>query len=87
MKPDFVEPGQVLTVTAEIVKQDEQLTWLKANGTVQGSVAVSARLILERFNVADRRGLGGDNDDYTRRKLREEFDVLYQPTESHETVG
>ena len=51
---DFVEPGQVLTVTVEITKQDEQLTWLKASGSVQGNVAVSARLILERFNGADR---------------------------------
>ena len=84
---DFVEPGQVLTVTVEITKQDEQLTWFKASGTVQGSVAVSARLILERFNVADRQGLGSDNDNYTRCKLREEFDVLYQPTESLEAVG
>ena len=50
----FVQPGQELTVTAEITKQDEQLTSLKAKGTVAGEMAMSARLVLDRFNQADR---------------------------------
>ena len=50
---DFVQPGQVLQVTAELQKRDGRLTWLKARGTVDGSVAVSARLVLDRYNLAD----------------------------------
>src|SRR5688500_12766406 len=49
---DFVKPGQELVVSAEILKQDETTTTLKAQGTIGGNVAVTARLVLERYNVA-----------------------------------
>jgi 3-hydroxyacyl-[acyl-carrier-protein] dehydratase len=50
---DFVQPGQRLVVTAKILKEDGALTTLKTEGTVDGSVAVTARLILARSNLAD----------------------------------
>ncbi len=83
----FVQPGDVLALTAEIVKQDERLTWLKTSGTVDGTLAVSARLVLERFNLADRQPTRASVDAYTRRKLREEFEVLYQPSALPEKVS
>jgi 3-hydroxyacyl-[acyl-carrier-protein] dehydratase len=49
----FVEPGQTLTVTAEILSQDERETKLKAHGHVDGKPTVSARLILQRYNLSD----------------------------------
>ena len=73
----FVEPGQVLTVTAEILEQDDHRTQLKAQGTVDGSVAVSARLILERFNLQDRDPLRAATDIYARLRMREEFELVY----------
>ena len=79
---DFVEPGQLLTVTAEIIKQDQTTTTLKAQGTVHQAVAVSARLILERFHLADRFAQQTAGDEYARRCLREEFELLYWPAES-----
>jgi 3-hydroxyacyl-[acyl-carrier-protein] dehydratase len=45
---DFVQPGQTLKVTAEIIKHDEHTTTLKATGAKGDSVAVSARLVLKR---------------------------------------
>src|SRR5437667_11677689 len=42
---DFVTPGQTLEVTAEILKQDESTTTLKVQATVNGNVAVNARLL------------------------------------------
>src|SRR5437762_5737468 len=48
---DFVTPGQTLEVIAEILKQDESTTTLKVQATVNGNVAVNARLLLERFNL------------------------------------
>src|SRR6201999_2887769 len=33
---NFVRPGQMLTVTAEVLSQDERETKLKAQGTVDG---------------------------------------------------
>ena len=83
---DFVEPGQLLTVTAEIIKQDEQTTTLKTRGVVDDTVAVSARLILERFNLADRYPERSAMDPHIRRRLREEFELLFSPTTSLETV-
>lgn len=59
---DFVQPGQSLTVTAEIVKQADGLTTLKATGKKSDSVAVTARLVVKHgpieggteFTLADR---------------------------------
>ncbi len=73
----FVEPSQVLTVTARILKQDDQLTTLKAEGNVEGRPAVSARLILERYNLADRYPSRAASDVFTSRRFRCEFDKLY----------
>ena len=49
----FVEPGQTLTVTAEIVSQTDQETKLKASGLGRRPDIVSARLVLRRYNLAD----------------------------------
>lgn len=84
---DFVKPGQVLTVKAQITKQDDQHTWLKAWGEVNGNTAVSGRLILERFNLAIRRPERALSDPLVTYRLREEFAVLYQPTAASETIA
>ncbi|UUO06983.1 beta-hydroxyacyl-ACP dehydratase [Blastopirellula sp. J2-11] len=72
---DFVEPGEVLTVTADWVKQEGSLTSLKVKGTVAGNMAVSAKLVLQRYN------LGGDEltptDRFAIGKLKEDFNLLY----------
>ena len=76
---DFVEPGKTLTVTAAIVKQDEQTTTFKAHGIIgeQTKEAVSGRLVLERFNVAQRYPECTSRDEYIRQELRSEFALLY----------
>lgn len=70
---DFVEPGEVLIVTAQILKQDERTTTLKTQGTVDGQDAVSARLILERFNLTERDPDRAATDRYARRQFREAY--------------
>jgi 3-hydroxyacyl-[acyl-carrier-protein] dehydratase len=67
---DFVAPGKELVVTAEILKQDDSLTTLKVQGTVDGNVAVHGRLVLERFNLAERYPALKDTDPYMRAELR-----------------
>jgi 3-hydroxyacyl-[acyl-carrier-protein] dehydratase len=76
---DFVVPEQTLTVTAEIIKQDENTTSIKGQGTLDERVAVSGKLVLERFTLADRYPEHGNVDSYTRRNLRAEFDRLWSP--------
>ena len=76
---NFVAPGQTLTVTAEIVSQDDRLTKLKAQGTVDGEVQLSGRLVLERYNLADERLGTVDDDERVRRELRKLFALLFRP--------
>jgi len=66
----FVTPGKELVVTAEIIKQDERLTTLKAQGTIDGNVAVNGRLVLERFNLAERFPKRANTDPYLKDDLR-----------------
>jgi len=68
---DFVTPGKELVVTAEIFKQDESLTTLKTQGTIDGNLAVNGRLVLERFKLADRYPTRRNTDPYLRDELRE----------------
>ena len=75
----FVEPGQTLHVTAEILSHDSQETKLKAVGRLNGQIAVSARLVLKRSNLADTQPDREDTDYTLRRDLREQFALLFRP--------
>ena len=74
---DFVAPGQSLLVTAEIIKQDETTTTLKAQGTVNDNLAVAGRLIVERFNLVDRHPEREITDNYLRIKLQRQYSILW----------
>lgn len=81
----FVEPGQLLFVTAEIVKQEGAEVHIKAQGAVAGKAdnkpAVSGRLVLERFNVADSRPELASTDEYLKAQLRHQLSLLYPAAE------
>ena len=83
----FVEPGEVLVVTAEIVKHDSSTTQLKVSGCVNGVDAVRARLVLERFNQSDSDPGCQGIDQYTRWRMIEEFKQIYHPSNSSNTTG
>ena len=75
----FVEPGQTLRVIAEIVGQTERETTLKARGTVDDRPTVSARLVLERYNLADEHPDRAATDKAVKKKMRALFALLWQP--------
>jgi 3-hydroxyacyl-[acyl-carrier-protein] dehydratase len=50
---DFVAPGHTLTIRVEQTKKDQRHTFFRFEGTVDGKVSVSGRLVLERFNLAE----------------------------------
>lgn len=75
----FVEPGQTLEVSAEIVSQTDRETVLKARGTVEGRTTVGARLVLERYNLGDENPAQAQTDEVVRRQLREMFALLWRP--------
>jgi 3-hydroxyacyl-[acyl-carrier-protein] dehydratase len=79
---DFVTPGKELVVTAEILKQEGSLTTLKAQGTIDGNVAVNGRLVLDRFTLAERYPSRRNTDPYLRSALRKVLKRLLAPQAS-----
>ncbi|HEX3725548.1 MAG TPA: 3-hydroxyacyl-ACP dehydratase FabZ family protein [Pirellulales bacterium] len=78
---EFVRPGHVLTVTAEILGTRESEVRIKAQATLAGQVAVSGQLFLERANLVDTRPEMADTDTYLRQHFRNHF-ALLAPTRS-----
>lgn len=83
---DFITPGQTLVVTAEFFKQEGDVFTLKTLGTVGGETAVSARLILEQAHIKDRKPLRAASDPYTRKRMKQFFEELYQPAGAAKTL-
>lgn len=73
---NFVKPGQSLEVRVEILGEDHRETKLKAEGLVDGRVCVSARLVLERYNLAEVDPRRQETDVFLTEKLRKMFVVL-----------
>jgi 3-hydroxyacyl-[acyl-carrier-protein] dehydratase len=76
---NFVEPGKVLEISAEQLGRDARQVKFKAHGLVDGSAAVSARLVLERYNLAEEDSGRADADRYLIARMRELFSLLYRP--------
>jgi len=66
----------MLTVSAEIFRQDERTTDLKAIGRVDGHTIVTARLSLRRYNLADSDPEAAEADGEIVEKLRRRFALL-----------
>ena len=75
---DFVEPGETLVVSAEIVKDEPQTVTLKTQGMVADKVAVTARLIVERFNLSDRFPSRSSTDPYLKNEARQQLVRLFE---------
>ena len=50
---DFVPPGETLTVTVSMIKQDERLSTFKVAGQMGDRPTLSGRLVIERYNLAE----------------------------------
>jgi 3-hydroxyacyl-[acyl-carrier-protein] dehydratase len=74
---DFVEPGKTLTVSVEVLSQDESTTKLKATGRVGDRTSLTARLTLERYNLADHLPHGAALDARVRSEMRRLWAILY----------
>ncbi len=84
---DFVEPGRMLTLTSKLLKEDSHTSTLKAEGAVDGKLHVSARLILERYNLADQNPEDEPNDRAALHDLRALFALLYRPEDLPPAAG
>ena len=74
---NFVSPGRSLHVTAEVQAWNGAECTFKGTGTVDGASAVSAKLTLVRFNLADRNPNLKGSDELQVRAARELFSVLW----------
>lgn len=75
----FVEPGQTLTVTIELVKREGGEVKLKALGTVGDRTILTARLTLACYNLADANPEHRSTDTAIRDDLRNQWALLYRP--------
>ena len=79
---DFVEPGHQLTITAEIIKRTETTDTFKARGMVDNKSALSGRLILHRYNLADDDPTQARVDERLRQEFRQQFSLLWPGRDS-----
>lgn len=75
----FVTPGKTLTVEMTVKKHDGPLWDFQGAGTIDGASAVSARLTLEAFNLADRNPALVDSDELRRQTSRDIFRQIWTP--------
>lgn len=59
---DFVAPGQTLEVTMSMLKKDDRTATFKVEGQIGDRQTLSGRLVLERYNLADRDPVHRDTD-------------------------
>ncbi len=78
---DFVQPGRVLTVTAEIRKWGDRDVEIKAQGNLEQRTAVNGRLVLERYNLAESRPILADTDAFLRQHHRSRLALLHQSSD------
>lgn len=76
---NFVTPGKTLEVALSVHERGEREWVLKANGTVDGTSAVNARLTLEQFNLADTNPQMAESDANRIAAMRELFAMIWKP--------
>jgi len=75
----FVKPGQTLRMECRIHKRDDREYVLKCSGTVDDTPTVSARLVLEQFNLSDHNPEMAKTDRQSVELLRTQFDAIWTP--------
>lgn len=75
----FVTPGKQLRVSLSIQKWEDNLCTLKVSSEVEGEAAVSGRIVLEQFNLADKNPSMADKDADRIKDLKTQFAQLWNP--------
>ena len=73
----FLTPGKTLEVKSSVHKSGDQEYTLKASGTVEGESTVSARLIMQQFNLADTNPEMQESDERLKSAMRDLFNQLW----------
>jgi len=83
----FVTPGKQLRLTCEWAGEAGSLVTLKAKGDLSGASSVSCRVVLERFNLADRHSGYAEQDDRLKDWHRRLFARLTAPALREKLAG
>jgi 3-hydroxyacyl-[acyl-carrier-protein] dehydratase len=75
---DFVQPGKKLTITSLLQSVDGDVATFRTEGMLEDRKAVSARLLLKRFNIADE-GSDEYSDQQNRNYFKTWFHRLWEP--------
>jgi 3-hydroxyacyl-[acyl-carrier-protein] dehydratase len=78
----FVRPGESLEMEAELKKRSDQTATFEVQGLVGGALAVSAKLTLEHYNLAERRPDMAQTDVELKDRLRDQLAVRWRPGEA-----
>lgn len=73
---DFMEPGDTLDITVEMIKDEQDRVSLKAIGTKGDSTAVSARLVIRKSRLSDTRPELAELDRFIANHPRRELEKL-----------
>ena len=76
---NFVSPGQTLRIDCSVQKKTDRTYTIKGQGTVDGGSAVSARLTLEQFNLADSDPELAKSDAMRIARMKQTFETLWRP--------
>jgi 3-hydroxyacyl-[acyl-carrier-protein] dehydratase len=76
---DFVPPGACLEIEVELLSADGPLVRLKGHGEIDGEQAVSGRITLHRFNLADEEPEKARTDRELVSRFREMKSILFDP--------
>jgi len=82
----FVEPGQAVTLVSELVEQDGSRSRFKTQGVLEERPAVSASLVLCRYNLADVDPRRAAADERIRQQLRQRMAMLWKRAPQWEQV-
>ena len=72
----FMEPGRQMTITVELIEQNDGTAMLKGKGEADGQATVSGRLVLARYNLRDRDPALQSVDEQLVRDLRNQYTML-----------
>jgi 3-hydroxyacyl-[acyl-carrier-protein] dehydratase len=73
---DFVAPGQSLDVTVSMLKKDDRLATFKVEGQIGGRPTLTGRIVLQRYNLADRDSALHDIDEKIKQHYRRAQTIL-----------
>ena len=73
----FVQPGQTLRIECSIIKSEENLTYVKAEGSLEGKHTLKSQLILQRSNIVDHYPLKKASDKKLTDHLKKELVLLW----------